>query len=130
MSVSSTNFHLYVSFILPSPSVYDTNSNPCGISSFIKLAYASCGPSLYTLSVYVTISVVCTNTGSFEWIYVAVVFVSSIKFAKSTCGILSVISLLSPVDVSVTPVINLRNAKSYILDVLPTCINDVISSIL
>ena len=55
---------------------------------------------------YVTISFVCTNTGSFGWVYVAVVPVSLINVVASTCGILLVTSSLF------TPVINLRNAKS------------------
>ena len=38
----------------------------------------------------------------------------------ATCGILDVTSCSSPVAPSFTPVINLRKAKSYMLDLLPT----------
>ena len=78
---------------------------------------------------YVTISVVCTNTGSFVCSYFAVVFVLSINGVVSTSGILVVISFSFPVAPSFTPVINLRNDKSYIFESFPTFINVSISFI-
>ena len=54
----------------------------------------------------------CTNTGSFGCVYVAVVLSPLASFVKSTCGILDVTSSSVPFAVSFTAVINLRNDKS------------------
>jgi len=58
--------------LLKSPS---TNSKFDGKWSFISAAYPSISPSLYTLNIYTTISFFLTSTGSFVWLYVAVVII-------------------------------------------------------
>ena len=81
-------------------------------------------PSLYTLNIYTTISFCFTNTGSFVWLYIAVVinfpFSSFVfNFDVSTTGALLYepsaffkYSSLSICPSSLTAIMNFLNAKS------------------
>jgi len=90
-------FHLYSLLIALS----GKNSSPCGTSSLTSSANPSTFPSLYTLNVYVTISLFATSTGSFVCVYT---YFPSLSIEKT--GTLFVISL------SFTAVINFLKLKS------------------
>ena len=95
-------FHSYSLFV----SCFGRNTNPSGISSDTSIAYPNTVPSLYTLIVYVTISLFATYTGVLSCSYFIFPFSST-----TGSGILVVTASLF------TAVINFLNAKSKCLNI-------------
>ena len=89
--------------------LFGINSNPSGISSFIKLAYPLISPSLYTRNVYVITSPVFTSIAFFGCVYVAVVDVPFTNGVISTCGALD-----GSTFTSLTSVMNFLKLKSTV----------------
>ena len=103
--------YVFLFEVIVEPPVY---FSPVGNWSVISVAYPFLSPSLYIVILYVTISPFFTATGSFLWLYVAVVPVCNV--VSEILGTLEFVTL-----VPFNFVIYLRNAKSNSFGIAVNC---------